>query len=55
MNNADRAIHIDLLANTEGLESAEKYFDNLQGSAKTKKRMGHFLTVTARKQIWRRP
>lgn len=43
MNNSDRAIRIDLLAKTEGLESAEKYFDNLQGSAKTKKTYGALL------------
>ncbi|KAL8116992.1 pentatricopeptide repeat-containing protein At1g02370, mitochondrial-like [Apium graveolens] len=43
MNNSDRAIRIDLLAKTEGLESAEKYFDNLQGTAKTKKTYGALL------------
>ncbi|KAL8094143.1 hypothetical protein AgCh_035853 [Apium graveolens] len=43
MNNSDRAIRIDLLAKTEGLKSAEKYFDNLQGTAKTKKTYGALL------------
>ncbi|KAK9291660.1 hypothetical protein L1049_019609 [Liquidambar formosana] len=43
MNNADRAIWIGLLAKTEGVASAENYFNSLQDSAKTKKTYGALL------------
>lgn len=45
MNNADRAIRIDLLAKTKGIATAEKYFESLPKSAKTKKTYGALLNT----------
>lgn len=44
MNNADRAIRIDLLSKTKGIATAEQYFESLQKSAKTKKTYGALLS-----------
>lgn len=43
LNNTDRAILIDLLAKTDGIASAEKYFNSLEKSSKTKKTYGALL------------
>lgn len=43
LNNADRAILVHLLSKTEGLASAEKYFNSLEESAKTIKTYGALL------------
>lgn len=43
MSNDDCAVWIDLLAKSEGLASAEKYFDTLKKSAKTRKTYGALL------------
>ncbi|KAL6964649.1 hypothetical protein U1Q18_035705 [Sarracenia purpurea var. burkii] len=51
MNNADRAIRIDLLFKTEGLGSAEKYFDSLEGSAKTTKTYGAILNCYCKEKL----
>lgn len=51
LNNADRAIHIDLLAMTEGIASAEKYFNSLAESAKTKKTYGALLNCYCHGQM----
>ncbi|KAL2529061.1 Pentatricopeptide repeat-containing protein [Forsythia ovata] len=51
MNNADRAIRIDLLFRIEGLDSAEKYFNSLQVSAKTNKTYGALLNCYCKEKI----
>ncbi|GAB4855653.1 hypothetical protein Ancab_024275 [Ancistrocladus abbreviatus] len=43
LRNADHAIHIDLLAKTQGITAAENYFNSLEGNAKTKKTYGALL------------
>ncbi|KAA8545255.1 hypothetical protein F0562_020039 [Nyssa sinensis] len=51
MNDADRAIRIDLLSKTEGVDSAEKYFNSLEGSAKTKKTYGALLNCYCKEKM----
>ncbi|CAI9763158.1 unnamed protein product [Fraxinus pennsylvanica] len=51
MNNADRAIRIDLLGKIEGLDSAEKYFNSLQVSAKSNKTYGALLNCYCKEKI----
>ncbi|KAL7205396.1 hypothetical protein ACSBR2_018360 [Camellia fascicularis] len=51
MNNADRAIHIDLLAKANGVASAEKYFNSLEGSAKTIKTYGALLSTYCKEKM----
>ncbi|XP_009628193.1 pentatricopeptide repeat-containing protein At1g02370, mitochondrial-like [Nicotiana tomentosiformis] len=51
ISDADRAIRIDLLAKTEGTDSAEKYFDSLQESEKTSKTYGALLWCYCRKKM----
>ncbi|XP_042054803.1 pentatricopeptide repeat-containing protein At1g02370, mitochondrial-like [Salvia splendens] len=46
---ADQAIHIDLLGKTEGVASAEKYFDSL--SEKTNKTYGALLSCYCRERV----
>lgn len=50
ISDADRAIRIDLLAKTEGTDSAEKYFDSLQESEKTSKTYGAILWCYCRQK-----
>ncbi|KAL8540848.1 hypothetical protein ACS0TY_002179 [Phlomoides rotata] len=51
MSDADRAIRIDLLCKTEGLASAEKYFNSLQVSEKTNKTYGALLNCYCREKV----
>lgn len=51
MNNADRAIRLDLLAKIKGISTAEKYFGSLQESAKTKKTYGALLNSYCQEKI----
>ncbi|XP_027107962.1 pentatricopeptide repeat-containing protein At4g01990, mitochondrial-like [Coffea arabica] len=51
MNNADRAVQIDLLAKAKGIASAEVYFDGLQGSAKTNKTYGALLNCYCKEKM----
>ncbi|KAG8363906.1 hypothetical protein BUALT_Bualt19G0071200 [Buddleja alternifolia] len=44
ITNADEAIRIDLLSKTEGIASAENYFNSLQVSEKTSKTYGSLLS-----------
>ena len=52
MNNADRAIRIDLLGKAEGVASAEKYFNSLEGSAKTTKTYGALLSRYCKEKMF---
>lgn len=51
LNNADRAIRIDLLAKTEGIAQAENYFNSLQESAKTNKTYGALLNCYCKENM----
>lgn len=51
MNNADRAIHIDLLAKTKGIAEAENYFNCLKESAKTNKTYGALLSCYCKENM----
>ncbi|GAA0177804.1 hypothetical protein LIER_42153 [Lithospermum erythrorhizon] len=50
VNNSDRALEIDLLCKNEGIESAEKYFNELQQSAKTNKTYGALFSCYCREK-----
>ncbi|GFS30702.1 hypothetical protein Acr_00g0013450 [Actinidia rufa] len=52
MNNADRAIHIDLLGKAEGVALAEKYFNSLEESAKTTKTYGALLSCYCKEKMF---
>ncbi|KAL3515942.1 hypothetical protein ACH5RR_022844 [Cinchona calisaya] len=52
MNNADRAIRIDLLAKIKGIDSAEVYFDSLEGTAKTNKTYGALLNCYCKEKMF---
>ncbi|KAL6557984.1 hypothetical protein OROMI_018334 [Orobanche minor] len=51
INNADKAIHIDLLCKTEGLSSAENYFNGLQESERTSKTYGALLCCYCKQRV----
>lgn len=51
MSDADRAIRIDLLCKTEGLASAEKYFNSFQVSEKNNKTYGALLNCYCREKV----
>ncbi|KAK6121070.1 hypothetical protein DH2020_045163 [Rehmannia glutinosa] len=50
ITNADQAVRIDLLSKTEGVSSAEKYFNTLQESEKTNKTYGALLGCYCRER-----
>ncbi|PHT98711.1 hypothetical protein BC332_32370 [Capsicum chinense] len=50
ISNGDRAIRIFLLAQSNGLDSAEKYLDSLQESEKTSKTYGALLSCYCRQK-----
>ncbi|KAK3034050.1 hypothetical protein RJ639_034275, partial [Escallonia herrerae] len=51
MKNADHAIRMDLLAKVEGVASAEKYFDSLQGDAKTNRTYGALFNCYCKEKV----
>lgn len=51
MTDADRAMRIDLLCKTEGLASAEKYFNSFQASEKNNKTYGALLNCYCREMV----
>ncbi|CAN4110953.1 unnamed protein product [Withania somnifera] len=51
ISNGDHAIRIELLAQTKGTDSAEKYFDSLQESEKTSKTYGALLSCYCRRKM----
>ncbi|KAI3448486.1 hypothetical protein Pfo_005151 [Paulownia fortunei] len=52
INNADQAILIGLLCNTEGVAAAEKYFNGLQVSEKTNKTYGALLSCYCKERVF---
>ncbi|KAL8553843.1 hypothetical protein ACS0TY_002208 [Phlomoides rotata] len=51
ITDADRAVRIDLLSKTEGVASAEKYFNSLQESEKNNKTYGALLNCYCKERL----